>query len=439
MNASNDRHQLRWSQRLLALAALALLVGLAWPWAASVYHVERAGRWLASGRAAPQVAQQLDQALHWDPDNAQAYRLRAQLREQQGRRTDAAEAWAAYVAERPADPLGLWALATACEELAVGELTAVAGQPCGPDETGRQAVLARLWRSAGYSAAILAASGDQLRQEGKLEEAEAFYDRALVLNLEEASAWIGLGEIREALGQWEAALQAYERVGVAGTDAEVAARAHYREGQILAEAGRWPEAAAELAQAVALMPARGEYCLEYGWALYQAGEPVAEAIDQLELAASLNPRSPWPHLRLASISFAQQDYKTMLAYAEEAARVQPEEPWGWLLRGQALDRLDRLAEAERALRQSLALAPDNAAAYDALGHVLARQGQLPAAIAAYEHAGALAPKNVDYLLRLADIYRANGQVDQAREAYRRVLMLEPDNPVATWALSDMAP
>jgi protein O-GlcNAc transferase len=435
----NGWPRLRWWHGLLALAVLSLLGGLAWPWSASAYYVERAGRALASGRAGPQVERQLDRALRWDPHNAQAYRLRARFYEQQGQHIAATEALAAYVALRPANPRGLWALATACEELSALELAGVAGQPCGRDDEGRQVVLARLWRSAGYSAATLAEGGDELLQDGKLQEAEVFYQRALVLNPEEPFAWYGLGEVREARGQWEAALEAYGRATAAGTNASVAARGHYRRGQILAAAGRWKEAAAELAQAVALMPKQGAYHLDYGWYVYRAGEPTATAVAELEAAAGLMPHNPAPYLRLASIAFAEQDYETMLAYAQEAIEVQPKQAWGWLFQGQALDRLGRLGEAEGALRRTLELAPGEAAAHDALGHVLTQKGDLAAAVAAYERAVTLAPQNTAYLLRLANTYRANGQTDQVRETYRRVLELDPGNPDATQALEGMAP
>jgi tetratricopeptide (TPR) repeat protein len=435
----NGWPRLRWWHGLLALAVLFLLGGLAWPWSASAYYVERAGRALASGRAGPQVERQLDRALRWDPHNAQAYRLRAQLYERQGKRIAATEALAGYVALRPANPQGLWALATACEELSALELAGVAGQPCGRDDEGRQAVLARLWQSAGYSAATLAEGGEELLRDGKLEEAEVFYRRALVLNPEEPSAWYGLGEVREARGQREAALEAYGRAAAAGTDDRVAARGHYRRGQILAASGQWVGAAAELALAVVLMPKQGEYRVEYGWTLYRAGEPVAVAIAQLKIAAGLNPSNPWPHVYLARIAFAEQDCDAMLAQAEDAVAAQPGQAAGWLLQGQALDRLGRLAEAEVALHRALELAPENAATHDALGHVLAQEGDLAAAVAAYERAVTLVPQNTAYLLRLANTYRANGQTDQARETYRRVLELEPGNPTATRALEGMAP
>lgn len=146
MNArQRGRHGIRWWRGLLVLVGVALLVWLAWPWAASAYSVERAGRWLAADRAGPAVERQLDRALRWDPYNAQAYRLRAQLYKGQGQHIAAVEALAGYVALRPADPLGHWALATACEGLATSDLVWGDGQPCGYDEDSRRAALVRLW------------------------------------------------------------------------------------------------------------------------------------------------------------------------------------------------------------------------------------------------------------------------------------------------------
>jgi tetratricopeptide (TPR) repeat protein len=430
---------MHWWRGLLVLAGVALGVWLAWPWAASAYSVERAGRWLAADGAGPAVERQLDRALRWDPHNAQVYRLRAQLYEQQGKPIAAVEALAGYVALRPADPLGRWALATACAGLKTTDLARVAGQPCGHDDESRQAALAGLLRAAGYSAASLADAGNELRQDGNLAEAEVFYRRAVLLDSGAAAAWYGLGQVREARGQREAALEAYGRATAAAGQGTLVARAHYRRGQMLANVGRWDEAAAELARAVDLVPGQGEYHYEYGWYLYKAGQSEDVVIAELETAARLMPRSPWPHVRLAGVALAEQDYTGMLARARDAVRVKSDEATGWLLQGQALARIGRLEEAKTSLYHAAELAPGEAAIYAELAYTFREGGDLEATIEAYKQAVKLEPDSVDYQLRLADTYRANGQAPEARDTYRRVLELDPGNPVATQALEGIVP
>jgi tetratricopeptide (TPR) repeat protein len=162
-------------------------------------------------------------------------------------------------------------------------------------------------------------------------------------------------------------------------------------------------------------------------------------IAELEMAARLMPRSPWPHVRLAGVALARQDYDGMLAHAQEAVGIKPDQAMGWLLQGQALARLGRLKEAEASVSRAIELAPDQAAGYAELAYARREGGDLKAAIEAYEQAVALEPDSVDYQLRLAHAYRANGQVPDARDAYRRVLELDPGNPVATQALQGIAP
>jgi tetratricopeptide (TPR) repeat protein len=439
MSAWNDRNRLRWGLGLLALAGLALLLWLAWPSAASAYHVERAGRWLASGGVGSRVAQHLDQALRWDPDNAQAYRLRAELYQQQGGRVAAAEAWASYVALRPADPLGLWALVTACEQLPVGQLAGVLGQPCGRDDDGRQAVLVRLWRSAGYSAATFLGGADQLRQDGKLEEAEALYKKAMIMEPLSLEAWLGLGDLYLAQDELDLALETYARAAELSSEPLEAARAHARRGTILVAERRWQEAQTEFGQALLLDPDEGEYHLQYGWSLYKADGDPDEARLHIVEAAKLMPQNPYPALRLAELDLAAADAAAALVDAREVVRLAPELVWGWLLQGRALVALDRLAEAEPSFRRAVELAPQTEVAYAELGDVLRDLGRLEEAREAYESAAELQPRDAHYQLILAELYRTLGYEGQALEAYRRVLRLDPDNEVAQDAVDALKP
>jgi tetratricopeptide (TPR) repeat protein len=246
-----------------------------------------------------------------------------------------------------------------------------------------------------------------------------------------------LGLVFQARGDGLAAMEAYARATAPGADPAVAAQAHRRRGEALANAGRWDEARDELARAVTLAPAEGGYHLDYGWYLYQAGDSLAQARGELEKAVALLPDNPWPSLRLAHIAFYQDDYARALAHAEQAITANERQVWGWIWKGWALRRLDRRAEAEAALRQATQVDPENAQAHASLGSILGQRGQRAEAIVEYERAVALAPANVGFHLNLANVYRADGQVAKASAAYRRVLQLDPNNESAREALREI--
>lgn len=435
------RHWRRWGYWSVAGLVVIAAGALLFPWVVSACFVEQAGRHLdLNSPAGDQVAgQALQRALRWDPDNAQAYRLLAVACERQGDRPAAVEALARYVALRPRDPLGYWQLASACERVPASELEGIAGRPCGSDEASRQAALIRLWQGAGQSAASFVQAGDRWRQQKNRAEAEAFYRRALQFDPAAAPAWYGLGELYRVGGETEKALEAYAHAAALSSDAQLAATIYAQRGRLLAEAGRWAEASAGLAQAVALVPDEGQYHLDYGWYLFKAGGHNQEAEAELRRAADLLPGNPWPYLRLADLAYAREDYAAMLDLAQHAVRLQPGQFWAWFSQGRALRRLNRLGEAGQALRHAIELAANQPGPHAELGDIFRQQGRLDEAIAEYEQAVALAPQNVAYRLGLAAAYRADGQTAQAIETYRRVLELDPENATARQALQNLEP
>jgi tetratricopeptide (TPR) repeat protein len=429
---------------LLVIAGLlAASITLLFPWGASAFYVERAGHMLDAGVSSDALYQTAEEALRralaWNPTNAQAYRLLAQLHVQRGDWSGAADAWAHLVALRPTDPQGYWSLASACELLASSDLSRVSGRPCGTNEKSRQQRLVELWKSAGQSADGFVRAGDALQKEKAWSQAIGFYYRALLLDAQSATAWRGLGEVYQTLGKDDLALEAYAQVVAVSLDPEVTAAAHEQRGAILAAGQRWSEASGELAQAVRLIPDRGAYHLNYGWYLYQSGGDRNVVRSELTEAARLSPANPWPHVHLANLLFSDRDYASALAEAQTAAELDPGLFWGWLWKGKALANLGRLPEAEQSLRKAVDLAPEKAAPHAELGLFLKRDDRLDAAIIQYEDAVRLAPADIGYRLGLADAYRANGQAAQAVTVYRQILELDPDNTLARQSLLELGP
>lgn len=113
-----------WRPRLLIILLLALAGAAAvaaFPYVASAYHLEAGGR-AAEGVTgitddAPSAIEHLERALEWLPENAQAYRLLAQVHRAQGDWLAAVEALTHYTELRPDNLLGHIELAEVYEEI----------------------------------------------------------------------------------------------------------------------------------------------------------------------------------------------------------------------------------------------------------------------------------------------------------------------------------
>jgi len=107
------------SLRRLLVAVLLLALGgtglaLSFPSLMGAYHLEVGGRAMQNP---PSALEHLGQAIRWQPDNAQAYRLLGQVYRAKGDWPAALEAQARYTELRPRNPLGYVELAELCEQI----------------------------------------------------------------------------------------------------------------------------------------------------------------------------------------------------------------------------------------------------------------------------------------------------------------------------------
>jgi tetratricopeptide (TPR) repeat protein len=163
------------ASRAAAFVFLLLVSGtvavLAFPYLASAYHLEAAGRALDR----PQRAlQHLYRSIDWNSDNAQAFHMLATVQEGLDNLPAALEARKHYKQLRPRNPLGHIALAETYESmLARGEPTGI---------QNLEAQIASEWREAGYTAEAFVTLGNQAQAAGLNAEASVFYERAVHLS-----------------------------------------------------------------------------------------------------------------------------------------------------------------------------------------------------------------------------------------------------------------
>jgi len=106
----------------------------------------------------------------------------------------------------------------------------------------------------------------------------------------------------------------------------------------------------------------------------------------------------------------------------------PERLTGLIGLAQGHEQAGRLPEAEAALDQALALAPQHTGALHLLGVVRFRQGRIDEAASLIEQSLAMAPDTALYYRNLCEVYRSLGRYDDALGAGHRAVALTPRDP-----------
>ncbi|MBI5509078.1 MAG: tetratricopeptide repeat protein [Deltaproteobacteria bacterium] len=93
--------------------------------------------------------------------------------------------------------------------------------------------------------------------------------------------------------------------------------------------------------------------------------------------------------------------------------------------GTALGKAGRLSDAERVLRQAVAVGPERAEAHNQLGNVYLFSGRAALAVGEYETALRLDPEHPEAVYNLARRYEALGRAAEARALDRRFVAIAP--------------
>ena len=104
----------------------------------------------------------------------------------------------------------------------------------------------------------------------------------------------------------------------------------------------------------------------------------------------------------------------------------PEHPFGWKVLGAVLGQTGRKSEAVDANQKTIALSPQDAAAYSNLGNTLQELGRLDEAEASYTQAIALKADFAEAHSNLGITLNELGRLDEALASYNQAIALKPD-------------
>lgn len=171
-----------------------------------------------------------------------------------------------------------------------------------------------------------------------------------------------------------------------------------------------------------------------GDAYFQLGR-FGEALDEYAVAAALTPTSAAPLVAAAHVFIAKGDPEAALVRAEEAECREPLSFEVPIVRGRALERLGRDADALAAYERAVGLNTANPRARANLANLALRLGRLEVANTQFRELLRLGYERARSRYGLGMVAERRGDRAAAAEEYRRALELDPNLSLAREALA----
>ena len=270
----------------------------------------------------------------------------------------------------------------------------------------------------------------ELRELGRLDEAEALLRQALAIHPQHAASLAELGHIARRRGDHAAALAAFEAASAAdpthlGLKAAAASE--------LRELGRLDEAEALLRQALAIDPQHLPSLIGVGHVARRRGDRAA-ALAAFQSAAAVNLSDIGQALEVANslrdlgqIAAAESSFQRILA-------GNPDNPMALIGLGSIRLEQFRLDEAEEMFRRAAAAAPAEPAALLSLGRLARRRGDHEKALAHFSAARDANPSHAGAAFETAAALGELGRVVEARDILDGVLRSNPRDHAAIMQL-----
>ena len=301
-----------------------------------------------------------------------------------------------------------------------------------------------------------------------IKKAEVLVPDSLELNYNEALIYDSLGRYSDAEQVLKAALAGPAKYDPNATDGDKNNRGLFLErlGNLYREEGRTSDAAAvyeqmaqlggdmreraysdeidayrdvhdyakalQVAQAAATaLPKDSDIQTLYAGQLLDNGK-AAEAFDIAHKQLTGKKEDRGVYLTIAQMYFRQKKYPEAIAAIEKAEvfSQKPEDKFYPLfLRASIADKQNNLPEAEKDLKELLAIDPNNAMALNSLGYMYADRGiKLPEATAMLKKAVELDPQNYAYLDSLGWAYFKSGQYAMAETELQKAVDRSGNDP-----------
>ncbi len=287
------------------------------------------------------------------------------------------------------------------------------------------AEIARVQQMAPSHPRGLLVAADLALEKGSPEEALAIVERVIAEHPKAAVAVNRRGLIREALGDYRAALKDYE--SAAAIDVHMA-EAHVNRGRLLRDEGQLRLAEQAFSQALERNESDTSAWMGRGLCRLQSGRVKDAEIDLIR-ARDLAPGTHDPLVALSELYAATGETSQAIELLRAALIVDDKAAVTWLKLGNSLMRARELQDAATAYRRAMGLDGALSAAHNGLGAALSLLGDHEGARAQLARAAELDRGDPNPLLNLARLNERLGDRRAAEVAWRAALERDPNAPV----------
>jgi tetratricopeptide (TPR) repeat protein len=170
-----------------------------------------------------------------------------------------------------------------------------------------------------------------------------------------------------------------------------------------------------------------------------------KALSEMRIALKYNKDSIAVHLEMAALLQKTGNIDKALEYAQEAARLDPQDPDPhWFLaniyfrpRGRADASAESLKNAVQELEKLKELTPEDERVYYYLGGAYFELNEPEKAIEAYEKFQTFSPGSDQGYREIAQYYNRSGDSEEAIEYLRKGLEIQPNSPESLWMLGQI--
>lgn len=264
--------------------------------------------------------------------------------------------------------------------------------------------------------------GNAMLAQGRLNEAEMQYQKALSLWPDSADANAGLGSVFFQRGQIDQAIVQYQKaIEIKPGGAET----HNNLGYCYLQKRQVGEAIIQFQKAVELRPDSAAFHNILGNALFQ-NRQIPDAIIQYKKALELNPDFAETYNNLGYCLLQEGQVDEAIIQYQNAVKTRPESESYHNALANAFFQKGQIDQAIAQYQKTLEIKPDFAEARYNLGYCFLQTGQLDDAIVQFQKAIELQPQFAQAYISLGDAYSKKGMAAQATAARRKAAELSAD-------------